>query len=124
MNKAIFSIKPEYIDMIFSGLKKYEYRKQICKKRITKMLFYSTAPVKMIVGEADVIDVITQRKSDLWNKTKDNSGVSKDFYDRYFDGYEYATAYLLGNIVRYEKPKPLIDYGIKLAPQSFCYISE
>ena len=124
MCKALFSINPEYVEKIFSGQKHFEYRKQVCKNKVTTMLIYATAPIKMVVGEASVSEVFTQRKGILWEKTKDFSGVSKSFYDMYFDGYEYATAYVLTNVKKYETPHKLCEYGVKVAPQSFCYIKE
>lgn len=44
MKTAIISIKPEYVKKIFSGEKKWEFR----KKRIwaDKFLIYETAPTK------------------------------------------------------------------------------
>ena len=59
---------------------------------------------------------------DLWELTKEGSGISKDFFDEYFEGREVAYAYKLGKIKVYDEPKTLLDYGIKAAPQSFVYI--
>ena len=33
MSKILMSIKPEYVDKIFSGEKKYEYRKRIVQRK-------------------------------------------------------------------------------------------
>ena len=38
MSKILMSIKPEYVDKIFSGEKKYEYRKRLCKKKIDTII--------------------------------------------------------------------------------------
>ena len=59
---------------------------------------------------------------ELWAITKDESGISKEFFDEYFAGRETAYAYKLGKIKVYDEPKTLMDYGIKAAPQSFVYI--
>ena len=59
---------------------------------------------------------------DLWNETKEFSGISKDFYDYYFKNRDVAYAYKLGKIKVYKEPKSLLDFGIKCAPQSFVYV--
>ena len=46
------------------------------------------------------------------------------FFDEYYEGREQAVAYKLKGVVEYDKPKMLNEYGIKSAPQSFCYLSE
>ena len=59
---------------------------------------------------------------ELWKLTKEESGISKGFFDEYFEGKEIAYAYKLGKIKVYDEPKTLLEYGIKAAPQSFVYI--
>jgi predicted transcriptional regulator len=43
--KALLSIKPEFVDKIISGEKKYEYRKRIFKQKIEAVVIYCTMPV-------------------------------------------------------------------------------
>ena len=47
----------------------------------------------------------------------------KCFFDRYFYGHKIAYAYELGEIIKYVRPKELIEFGCKFAPQSFIYVS-
>ena len=50
--KILLSIKPEFVEEIFSGRKKFEYRKAIfTNKKVTSVIVYSTMPVGKIVGE-------------------------------------------------------------------------
>ena len=51
MSTILMSIKPEYVNKIFDGTKRYEYRKKLCKQRIDKIIVYSSSPIKKIVGE-------------------------------------------------------------------------
>lgn len=47
--RILLSINPEYVEKIFSGTKKYEYRKNIFKnKEVKTILIYSTSPIKKI----------------------------------------------------------------------------
>lgn len=120
--KIIISINPEHVQNIIKGIKKYEYRKIAAKQDISSIIIYETTPVKRIVAEAEIEDVLMCSPEELWKITKDESGISKDFFDEYFEGKEIAYAYKLGKIKVYDKPKTLLDYGIKSAPQSFVYV--
>ena len=59
---------------------------------------------------------------DLWNQTHEYSGITKEYFDKYFRGRNVAYGYKLGKIKVYEKAKDLLDFGIKYAPQSFVYL--
>lgn len=120
--KIIISINPEHVENIIKGVKKYEYRTKAAKQDISSIIIYETIPVKKIVAEVEIIEVLELSPEDLWDETKDFSGITKDFYDEYFRGREVAYAYKLGKIKVYKEPKSLIDFGIKYAPQSFVYI--
>lgn len=120
--KILISINPEHVKNIINGIKKYEYRKIAAKQDISSIIIYETTPVKRIVAEAEIIDVLMYSPEELWKLTKDESGISKEFFDEYFEGKEIAYAYKLGKIKVYDEPKTLLEYGIKAAPQSFVYI--
>jgi len=120
--KIIISINPEHVENIINGTKKYEYRTKAAKQDISSIIIYETLPVKKIVAEAEIIEVLELSPEDLWNETKEFSGISKDFYDYYFKNRDVAYAYKLGKIKVYKEPKSLLDFGIKCAPQSFVYV--
>ncbi len=120
--KILISINPEHVQNIIAGVKKYEYRKIAAKQDISSIIIYETTPIKRIVAEAEIIDVLELPPEELWNQTKNESGISKAFFDKYFDNRTVAYAYKLGKIKVYDTPKTLMDYGIKAAPQSFVYV--
>lgn len=120
--KIIISINPEHVENILNGTKKFEYRKIAAKKDISSIIIYETTPIKRIVAEAEIIEVLMFEPEILWDKTKDASGISKEFFDDYFQNRKIAYAYKLGKVKKYEIPKTLNDYGIKAAPQSFVYV--
>ena len=123
MCKILMPINPEYVDEIISGNKKYEYRKIKAKReKIDKMIIYSTSPIMKVVAEVDVVDILEDSPQKIWEQTKNNSGITKDFYIKYYKNREKAVAYKLGNIKVYEKPKKLCDIGINYVPQSFVYL--
>lgn len=122
MSTILMSIKPEYVNKIFFCNKKYEYRKKECKEKITKIIVYSSSPVKKVVGELIIKQVLKDKKELIWKKTNMNGGISKKKYEKYFENTENAIAYEIEKTILYDKPKELKDYNIKTAPQSYVYI--
>lgn len=120
--KILISINPEHVENILKGIKKYEYRKIAAKEDVSSIIIYETTPVKRVVAEAEIIEVLMCPPAKLWEQTKDKSGISKKFFDKYFKGKDLAYAYELGEVKVFETPKALSDYGIKSAPQSFVYV--
>lgn len=120
--RILISINPEHVANIINGTKKYEYRKIAAKQDISSIVIYETTPIKRIVAEAEIIDVLVLTPSELWKKTKEQSGISKEFFDEYFKDRDVAYAYKLGKVKVYKKPKTLVEYGVKTAPQSFVYL--
>ena len=120
--KILISIQPKHVQNILCGAKKYEYRKAVAQQEVSSLLIYETTPTMMVVAEVEVLDIVAASPADLWNQTKESSGISKEFFDKYFDGRDIAYAYKLGNIKVFKNPKLLSDYGVKHAPQSFLYI--
>ncbi len=86
------------------------------------MIIYCTLPTKKVVAEAEIVDVLVMTKEKLWEETKNQAGISKENFMKYFENSEHAYAYKLGKITVYSKEKELIEYGIRYAPQSFIYI--
>lgn len=125
MSTILISIKPEYVEKIFNGTKKYEYRRCLATSRhVDKMIIYCTAPVKSVVGEVSVIGTISDTLEKLWEQTKEFAGISKEKYFEYFDGKERANCYVLGDCIKYDQPRKLEEFGVKVAPQAWFYVRE
>lgn len=75
-----------------------------------------------MVAEAEVLGIIEDNPDSVWDLTFEYAGISKSFFDRYFEGKEKAVVYHLGKTTQYSRPKTLSDYGINFAPQSFVYV--
>lgn len=54
-------------------------------------------------------------------KTREYSGITKNFFDEYFKDRKVAYAYKLKKIKVYDEPKALTEFGLRTAPQSFAY---
>ena len=121
--KVLLSIKPEFVEKIFAGTKKYEFRKSLVIRSDVKIVvIYASAPIKRVVGEFEIDDILSDDVNTIWERTKMHSGISREFYNTYFKNRKTANAIQIGHLIRYEETRPLSDYNINQAPQSFCYI--
>ena len=123
--KALLSIKPEFVERIFSGEKKFEYRKAIFKQKVTKVIIYCTMPVGKIVGEFDIDEILEGSPCELWKKTNQFSGVHENFYLEYFNGRKKGYAIKIGEKKKYHNPiTPKKIFESFTPPQSFLYIDQ
>lgn len=75
-----------------------------------------------MVGEATIDEILEGSPAEIWEIAKTAAGITKKFYFSYYAGKDIAIAYKLRNVIIYEKPKKLSDFGISQAPQSFVYL--
>lgn len=119
MKTAIISIKSEYVEKIFSGEKKFEYRKNYINA--SRFIIYETAPTSAVVGMFNA-SVTKETPDYIWQYTKLAAGISKEAFFEYFNGKKKAFAYHLYDIIKFPKPIPLEYFGLKRPPQSFYYL--
>jgi hypothetical protein len=120
--KILMSIKTEYADKIFSGEKLFELRKRNLKDEIKTIVVYSSGKAKKVIGEFKIEKIIKDSPEIIWNLGEEVLGIDKKSFYEYFKHSEYAYAIKVKDIIKYDRPKDLSDFGIKKAPQSFCYI--
>lgn len=125
--KALLSIKPNFVEEMISGEKKYEYRKKVFKRPdVSSVIVYATKPYGKVVGEFEIEEIIEEDIDTLWNDTKHLSGISEEFFYEYFRNRESGFAIKIKEFIEYDRPLELseLDSKIKMAPQSFCYIGK
>ena len=122
MCKILISINPEHVEKIIAGIKKYEFRTKVAKKDIDAIIIYCTYPTKKVLAEVKIKSILTDTPDNLWERTKEHAGISREFFDKYFADRKIAHAYELGEIIKYNKPLELKDFGCVAAPQSFIYV--
>lgn len=122
MCKILLSINPEYVDQILNKTKLYEFRKVKCKRNIDNIVIYATSPISRVVAEVKVEEILEGMPENIWNITRDFSGITHEFFLKYYKNREKAIAYKLGEIKKYSTPKSLNEFGVKTAPQSFIYL--
>ena len=121
---VLLSIKPEFVEKIFSGLKRYEFRRVIFKsKNVSKVVVYASHPVQRVVGEFEVGGILALSRRQLWQHTKEYSGIAKNYFDDYFGDKETAYAIKIKSARRYEQPMALKHLCPSAhPPQSFMYL--
>ena len=122
MSTMLLSIKPKYAKIILEDKKQYEFRKSKPKSEVDRIIFYASSPQKQVVGEAAIERIIEGTPKDIWEIAKTAAGITKKIYYSYYEGKDKAIAYKLKDVIIYETPKALSDYGISQAPQSFIYL--
>lgn len=122
MSTMLLSIKPKYAKVILEGKKQYEFRKSKPKEGINRIIFYASSPQKQVVGEAAIDQILEGTPEEIWEIAKMAAGITKKFYFSYYAGKDKAVAYKLKDVMIYDTPKSLSDYGISQAPQSFIYL--
>lgn len=122
MPTMLLSIKPKYAKVILEGKKQYEFRKSKPKEGINRIIFYASSPQKQVVGEAAIDQILEGTPEEIWEIAKMAAGITKKFYFSYYAGKDKAVAYKLKDVMIYDTPKALSDYGISQAPQSFIYL--
>lgn len=120
--KVLLAIKPEFVKKIFSGIKKYEYRKVIFTKKVDKIIIYASSPVSKVVGEFTIDNIIKGKPDEVWQETKNNACITASYFNDYFKGKDTAYAIKIKNCCKYSKPLSLKDIGVQYVPQSFVYL--
>ncbi len=122
--RVLLSIKPEYAEKIFSGQKKFEFRKIGFRNHLVRtVVVYATMPVGKIIGEFRIKKIHKDLPETIWKKTKDYSGIDELFFKQYYQGKDYAIAIEVDNPKLYDKPiNPKEEYDNFTAPQSFMYL--
>ncbi|MFA5881544.1 MAG: hypothetical protein WC834_05040 [Eubacteriales bacterium] len=121
--KVLLSIKPEFANKIFNGLKKFEFRRLIFKRTdVEKVIVYASAPISMVIGEFEIDKILHEELPNLWNLTKKYAGITEEYFYDYFSDKNQGFAIKIKNSVKYETPYSLKSrYGIA-PPQSFVYV--
>lgn len=120
----LLSIKPEYTRKIFSGEKKFEFRKQKPKSPPSIIYIYESYPTKQIVGRFNVKKILSGPPQEIWKKCQNNGGINEEEFIKYCQGKELIIAYEIENVIKFSNPldPTLSDPSFK-APQNFTYFN-
>ena len=121
--EVILSIKPEFARKIFSGEKRYEFRRSLFKSPdVKKVIVYASAPISKVIGEFEIEAIHHLDIPQLWQKTKKYSGISEEYYLSYFTGKEYGYAIQVKSCKTYRNQLCIRESFGLTPPQSFAYV--
>jgi type I restriction enzyme, S subunit len=121
---VLLSVKPQYIESILNGDKKYEFRKQMFKRGPIDLVFiYASSPIKKIVGYFKFEEIIEDHPKILWTKLSEVSGLNEDDFFNYFKNKDIGYAIKIDDFKKFSypaHPNNIIKHFHP--PQSFCYV--
>lgn len=121
--RVLLSIKPEFALKIFDGSKRYEYRRAIFKNQeVSRVIVYASHPIKQIIGEFEIEDILHEEPESLWVKTKHHAGISEKRFFNYFTNKSKGYAIKVKATRVYDDPLPLRSFMISSPPQSYMYL--
>jgi len=123
---VVLSIRPQYSDKILEGKKTVELRRRFpaSAPRGTIAYIYSTSPVRAMVGLAEIGGVRRLPLQKLWDEYEKAAQISRDDFNRYFEGLDCGYALCLDEIRSFLRPIPLEELRERFSfepPQSFLY---
>lgn len=121
---VLLSIKPEFVQKIIDGDKRYEFRRSIFKRKdIREIVIYSSSPTKKIVGFFILSRIIRDNPKRLWSKFQEEAGINKNDFFHYFHGKREGFALEIEELQLFNRPVDPNDFLDNFRPpQSFCYI--
>jgi len=120
--KALMSIKPEFVNRIFSGEKRYEFRKRGFGRPVESVIIYSSSPEKRVRGEFCISSIRHGKPEYIWKLCHQFAGVDRKRFFDYFKDCNVAYAIEIGEIAEFAVPKDLQAEYACIPPQSYCYV--
>jgi predicted transcriptional regulator len=100
----LFSVRPEYGNMIMNGTKTVELRRRFSKKWIGhRAVFYATEPVSGLLGQAQIADVNEGSPDKIWKRFGPAIKCGRQYYENYVVGCKNVFAISL------KDPNPYVD---------------
>ena len=125
---VLVSIRPFYASKILDGQKTVELRRRFPQTAAmgAMALFYSSSPVRAIVGFARIKHVLKLPISKIWKEHGAAACISKEDFDAYFTGLRHGFVILFEEVQSLKKQVKASDleaqFGI-VPPQSYCYLA-
>ena len=115
----IISIRHPFAERIYSGEKVYEFRKRRPNINVgTRCWIYEPLPIGKVTGFFTYTGCYRDEKEKVWERCKEQAGISREAFMQYYDRDSYAYAWQVGTAKRCPS-FDLKDAGIERAPQSY-----
>ncbi|WP_416671339.1 ASCH domain-containing protein [Egbenema bharatensis] len=124
----LLSIRPEYADKIFRGIKKVELRRtrpRLCGGDL--VIVYASSPRKALIGVFEVQRVIQKPLEDLWEEVQEKAGISYQDFCSYYEGVSIGCGIFLSKACYFHEPVNLErlrqEWDNFRPPQSYRYLT-
>jgi len=121
---ALMAIHPVYAEAILDGRKGVEFRKRRLADDIETVLIYATSPIQKVVGQFSISDTKIDTPESIWSAYGAVGIIGYEDFIEYYGDADQAVAFVVGESVRYERPRPLAElHPAPSIPQSFSYVA-
>lgn len=86
------------------------------------MVVYASDPIKKVIGEFQVGEILYDELHALWAKTGEQAGIAKERFLEYFTNKAKGYAIKVEEARKYENPLALHQFMLSWPPQSFTYL--
>lgn len=100
---CVLTIESKFARMILDGKKKYELRKRMLLDLPATVYLYDSTN-RLIVGKCIISQIHIGRKESIFELVKNCAGITKKWYDKYYQDETEAVAW---EISSYEKIEPI-----------------
>ena len=123
----LMSLRPQFADLIFSGLKLAELRRRFAAVAEGRDVYvYVTSPERVLRGGFQIGHIWRGSPEDVWGHVEALAGVERADFDAYFEGSALAYALRISEVWEFEKPISVDclkdKVGSFVAPQSWRYV--
>ena len=123
----LISLKPDYADLVFSGLKTAELRRRISKHVQNRDVYiYVSSLVMELRGGFRVGEVWSGSPSHVWGVVSQLAGVSRKVFNEYYEGSDLAYALEIQDVWEFANPVSLSKLRNRFdgfsPPQSYRYL--
>ena len=123
----LMSLRPQFADLIFSGLKLAELRRRFAAVAEGRDVYvYVTSPEMVLRGGFRIGHIWRGSPEDVWGHVEALAALERADFDAYFEGSALAYALRVSDVWEFEKPigvECLKDkLGSFVAPQSWRYV--
>ena len=126
MADILMSIKPQYVEMIVSGRKTVEIRKNAARASAgARIWIYATSPRQQVVASARLKAVAVATPAEIWGTFGDRTGIDRAEFDAYVRQAEVVSALCLTEVTSLDPPLcPRDEVPAFRPPQSYTFVHD
>ena len=123
----LLSLKPDYADLVFEGLKKAELRRRfILHMKNREVFIYVSSPIMKLRGGFRIGQVWTGSPEEVWSIVSNLAKVTRRDFDAYFEGQAIAYALEITEVWEYQHPRSIHTlrnrFSNFVVPQSWRHV--